>query len=677
MTFIGKSIVLTCAFGGSIGPLQADWRDETGYTRLKLLVSAELPAPPIQGFSQIEAPVAVSTFIPDTASSLFAGKTFNNKSGLSSISSHATHVATNFYGNSTSLLTGNCPVDLYEADSWLGSAFLKLGTYSQPAQESREIQNHSWVGFINEGFSETTATEIGRRLDFAINRDGFVSVVGGNNGNSTVLPAILCQSYHTISVGRDDGGHSAGLTTFDGIGRMKPDIVAPSASPEYATSWTTPMVSSAAGLLFAKLAAAPYSLTGADTPRVIKALLLATATKDTLASWSNTPNHPLDSRYGAGELNVHHAYQALRAGRAAASDNTRYHGCGWSAEPVPRNSTKTYFFAIAPGAPATPFCAALTWHRVITDGLLGSFWGGLNVDLANLNLRLYQTNGFIPSSLVAESLSGVDNVELIYQSALAPGNYALVVENTSGTTDTTYALAWHSLPPVTVTATLPSAHELDERPGLITITRGGDTSLPLLVPLTVGGTAHPGSHFQGLPSSITLAAGQASMELSISPVSDALAQGDRTVTVAIAADFTLVRDSSQIATVTLEDKPFDAWRFKNFTASELDAPAVSGENADPDGDGFTNLIEYALALDPKLASSAPITATATDGYLALTATKNPAATDILWAAELTGDLEKWSPAVIIPAALGDFKARDFINTDDATKRFIRLKITRP
>jgi hypothetical protein len=551
--------VCFCLIGAT--PLAADWRDEIGFTRLKLLAGAELPDFPNQGFTQVEAPDS-GNFLPDTTSSLFTGKTFSNLSGASGISNHAQHVATNFYGNTTSLVTGAFNVGLYDANGWIGAGFLKTGNNSLPAAESHAVQNHSWAGTLNANFTAATATEINRRLDFTINRDGFVCVVGSDNSASAVLPAILCQSYHTISVGRDDNGHGAGFTTLDFItpgdaGRIKPDIVAPSANPEYATSWTTPMVASAAGLLYSKLAAAPYSLTGPDKPRVIKSLLLATATKNTLPSWSNTSARPLDLRYGAGELNINHAYNALRAGRQTASDTTVLKSRGWAAQSVVAGAPKTYFFSIAAGAPSTPFSAALTWHRIITDNLNGPSWGDLTASLENLSLRLYQASGFPLGSQIAASLSNVDNVELVYQSALPPGNYALVVENTSSSS-TPYALAWHSLPAVTVAATISTAREIDLHAGLVTITRTGDTTLPLFVPITVGGNAISGTHFQALPASVTLAAGQASTTLQIIPIADNLAQGNRTITLAIAADFALVRDAAQSAAITIQDKPFDS-----------------------------------------------------------------------------------------------------------------------
>ncbi|RPJ32920.1 MAG: hypothetical protein EHM17_12030, partial [Verrucomicrobiaceae bacterium] len=358
-----SSITTCCAvlLGLAGNALRADWKDEIGFTRLQQLAGSDLPTASTSGLAQIEALDGNGKCAPDTGSPLFANKTFLLKSGASSISNHANRVATNFYG-SNSLLPGNATVNVHNANNWLGSGFLNLGINDLPLTETRAVQSHSWIGLSE--ISDSQAAEANMRLDYAINRNGFVCVVGENNGSTNPLPQLLGQGYHTISVGRDDGNHSAGITTLDGSGRSKPDIVAPSASPESATSWTTPMVAGAAGLLHTRLSASPYSLTGANRPRAVKALLLASATKNTVPNWDNTVTRPLDERYGAGELNIHHAWLAMSAGRKSSGNTT--HGIrGWAAEPVSGNSSKTWFFTIPAGAPATPFCAALTWHRVV------------------------------------------------------------------------------------------------------------------------------------------------------------------------------------------------------------------------------------------------------------------------------------------------------------------------
>ena len=642
-----------------------------GFTRLQLLAAADLPPAPSEGLTQLEASTTASpvfTFMPDTSLALFNGKTLTNKSASSgtAFSDHATHVATNFYGSGTSLISGNCPVDVYYVSDWLNAKSLNFGSNSYPVVETRAVQNHSWVA-ESPGTTNTSATQIDKRLDYAIDRDGFVSVVGSDNNTSTVLPQLLCQSYHTISVGRDDGGHSAGFTNHDGIGRIKPDIVAPSANPEYASSWTTPMVASAAALLIAKLP----TLTPSDNPRVVKALLLATGTKT--PAWANTSTRPLDLKYGAGILNINHAYNALRAGRTTASNTTLLKSRGWGTETVSGTSTKTYFFTIAPGAPSTPFSAALAWHRVVTK-TGGGTW---NATLADLNLRLHHATGFTVGPLVAESLSSVDNVELVYQPALAPGTYALAVENSS-TTATPYAIAWHSLPAVTLAATVATARESDSQPGLITVTRTGDTTLPLWVPLTASGSAVAGSHYLTLPASVIIPAGQSSTTLQVTPVADSLAQGNRDVSVTVAADFALVSDVTQSAVVNIQDKPFDAWRSVNFTNTELNTPSISAENADPDGDSLPNLVEYALALDPKSPSSSTLTIQQSGGHLTLTAPRNTALNaDILWSAEASSDMVTWQDTEVLTNTATLFSARDPVATTAAEKRFIRLKITRP
>jgi len=44
---------------------------------------------------------------------------------------------------------------------------------------------------------------------------------------------------------------------------------------------------------------------------------------------------------------------------------------------------------------------------------------------------------------------------------------------------------------------------------------------------------------------------------------------------------------------------FTTWQMEYFTAGEISSPAISGELADPEGDGLPNLLEYILGLDPK------------------------------------------------------------------------------
>lgn len=650
-------------------PILADWKDDVGFTRLQAIAGGDLPTTHGNGFTQVEALESGANYMPDTASAMFTGKTFVNKTSTSAVTSNHANTVASFFYSTSSLLPGTAAttVDVYSADDWLGAGFLRAGTNNEPAIESRAVQNHSWITTSGD---TATSEEICQRLDFAIDRDGFICVAGENNGSSTTLPLLMGQSYHTIVVGRTDGLHSAGSTTIDGAGRIKPDLVAPGT----ATSYTTPVVGGAAGILHEKLRTSPHSLSGADLPRTIKALLMASARKDRVANWDNTSTRPLDDVYGAGEVNIHNAYLVMQAGRVSAG--AIQHGQrAWAAESVSSSAAKSYFFTIPGGAPSVPLCAALVWHRVITDNLPGpANWGSLSSSMVNLDLSLYSATGTSRGVLISQSASTLDNVEMIYQPQLAPGDYELVVSSDSATA-TPYALAWHSLPVVTLSATTAQAREIDGQDGLFTFTRSGDTAYPLQVPIAISGSAVAGAHYQTLAASLTIPAGQASATLAVDPIADALAQGDRAVTVTIASDFAIVSDSS--ATVTIKDKPADEWRFGAFSPGELSDPQISADSADPDRDSIANLLEYALNLPPKTPNASVASPGESGGYLSLALAKNPNASDLSWTAEVTSDLATWTAATIVTNSATHFEARDTVAKSSAERRMIRLKVTRP
>ena len=63
---------------------------------------------------------------------------------------------------------------------------------------------------------------------------------------------------------------------------------------------------------------------------------------------------------------------------------------------------------------------------------------------------------------------------------------------------------------------------------------------------------------------------------------------------------------SGVYTLTFAVGPVANWQATYFTGSELENPAVCGLAADPDGDGLTNLQEYAFGYDPRKGSREPI-----------------------------------------------------------------------
>ncbi|HEY6170555.1 MAG TPA: M60 family metallopeptidase [Verrucomicrobiae bacterium] len=131
-------------------------------------------------------------------------------------------------------------------------------------------------------------------------------------------------------------------------------------------------------------------------------------------------------------------------------------------------------------------------------------------------------------------------------------------------------------------------------------------------------------------------------------------------------------------------KPFAAWRTLKFGTSAADN-SIAGANADPDNDGLSNLLEYALGLDP-LNASAPtwqVTLANVSGqnYLNVLVNRDTNANDVVIDPFVTGSLTSpaWSStnALITLNTPATFRARDTVPFSAVTNRFLRLRFTLP
>jgi hypothetical protein len=379
-------------------------------------------------------------YTPETTQPFFAGRDFTFKSGPGVFTNHATNIGAHWYGNN-GIAPGVTDIDLYSAERYWGGDHLQNGSKLLPSVETQRVQNHSWI--IPAGAASTPfATDVLRRFDYMLDRDGVVAAVGVNNGSTSAFPLGLANSYNSIAVGHTEGRSSLGPTTLDTPGRSKPDIVAPARHVSEATSW----ISAAATLLLETAGSNAH----ATQPETIKAALLAGATKgefdlsgatsDTLDNWSHTPQQPLDLRYGAGELNVDNSHRILSAGEfeGGASDVGI---TGWDFDTIVAGEPKLYFFDVHPDATIDSLSIIATWNRefdVDTKGASAVF----NPRLANIDMRLYEADGFTLSAILDTSASTIDNVEHIYREDMAGGRFAIKV-----TSDQTwdFSLAWQAI----------------------------------------------------------------------------------------------------------------------------------------------------------------------------------------------------------------------------------------
>lgn len=231
---------------------------------------------------------------------------------------------------------------------------------------------------------------------------------------------------------------------------------------------------------------------------------------------------------------------------------------------------------------------------------------------------------------------------------------------------------------VSVVATTPTAVEQGPVNGVVTITRAGAaTTAALGVNLAWGGTATADSDYTNV-ASVTIPAGATSVTVLVVPKPDALEEGPETVAV-LPSNGAGYYVSGNPAMLTIHDKPWDAWRLSKFAENANNA-LIAGDDADPDGDGMNNLMEYTLNANP-LAADPDLfpTMALEEGSLSLTYRKNLAATDVNCSVLQSGELDDWSSATVSEQTISDDGTTRVIKasvpTAEAPRKFLMLKVT--
>ena len=169
------------------------------------------------------------------------------------------------------------------------------------------------------------------------------------------------------------------------------------------------------------------------------------------------------------------------------------------------------------------------------------------------------------------------------------------------------------------------------------------------------------------------------LTLTVSVSSAAAASVTNTAAVAGGGETNTANDSASDTTAIASLTPSQSWRYQYFGTTADSGNAADAAN--PSGDGLSNLLKYALGLDPLVPAVTTVTEDVSTGYLRLTVPKNPNATDITYAVQVTSDLTNpaaWttSGTTVEQNTASLLQVQDNTPVGSVPQRFIRLLISR-
>ena len=233
---------------------------------------------------------------------------------------------------------------------------------------------------------------------------------------------------------------------------------------------------------------------------------------------------------------------------------------------------------------------------------------------------------------------------------------------------------YYGVPQVTVTAVNTTVK--GGQTGIFRITRlSGDQAIRVPISYKTIGTARPGVHFAKLNTVVDLPAYTTSVDV---PLTSLMGVGAASQTVTLSLDsqahYTLP-DNPTAATMTLTEatQTYDQW----MTSM---GGTVLAKGDDSDGDGFSNLFEYAVGGSPLLpgdvSQQASMVQVSSLNYLQVRVPRALVRSNILWSLERSSDMVNWTAAssVVISNTSTEITLRDSSPVTAGERRFIRVRI---
>jgi hypothetical protein len=204
----------------------------------------------------------------------------------------------------------------------------------------------------------------------------------------------------------------------------------------------------------------------------------------------------------------------------------------------------------------------------------------------------------------------------------------------------------------------------------------GDQTIRVPVSFKPIGTARPGADYSQLDTIAVLPAGVSYVDVTVNSLIPA-GGASKALTLSIDPQFHYTTPENPTAatmTLTAATPTYAEWAAANGMSGTT-------KSADDDGDGYSNLLEYALGANPKSAAdirqSTAIAEVTGQKYMQISLSRTLIRPSVTWSLERSVDMVNWTAATssVITDTAAELVLRDTLPLSGNEKRFIRVRVT--
>lgn len=242
-----------------------------------------------------------------------------------------------------------------------------------------------------------------------------------------------------------------------------------------------------------------------------------------------------------------------------------------------------------------------------------------------------------------------------------------------------------NLPDISIWPTDAAASRLGPVAGKVTISRSGNTNVPVTVDFNIGGSAVNGDDYHAIGGVMLLPAGVTTSTITVLPYTNAEPVGNKTVIITLVTNAAYRVGGLNSARVTIADTPINEWKF-NYFGPDATNETIAGDKADPAGDGIQNLLKYALGLPPTQVVTQPLITPVLNPngcFQVWYARPDPPPLDVSYRLESSNNLSTWctngciiTRQIFLNPNTATVVSEDPMPAAGQTGKFVRLRISR-